>query len=165
MIEKLKKIDYILVILVILLLFALYGAFQIEVQNRGFVNYFGYTFFQVITGSMEPTIKTKDIVIEKITKDVRYDDIVTYEHNGDYVTHRVIRQGGNYIITQGDNNNSEDDPILVDNIVGKVIFIIPNVAIWTKVITTPQVVGTIVLALIIFKLLFKKDIIQKKTDR
>ena len=164
MIEKLKKIDYVMVILILILILALYGVFQIKVQGQGYVNYFGYTFFQVITGSMEPTIKVKDIVIEKITKDVSIDDIVTYEFKEDYVTHRVIEQGGNFVVTKGDNNNEDDGPVRTDSIVGKVIFIIPNVAIWTKVITTPQVVATIVLALIVFKVLFYKDIKPKNNN-
>jgi len=158
MIKILKKIDYIMLILILLLILALYGAFQIKVQKKGYVNYFGYTFFQVITGSMEPTIKVKDIVVEKITKDVEIDNIITYKHHNDYVTHRVIKRGGNFVVTKGDNNNDIDEPVPIDNVVGKVIFIIPNVAIWTKVITTPQVVATIVIALIIFRIIFYKDV-------
>ena len=140
MIKILKKIDYVLLILVLLLILALYGVFQIKIQKHGYVNYFGYTFFQVITGSMEPTIKVKDLVIEKITKDVKIDDIVTYKFHNDYVTHRVIKQGGNYVV------------------------IVPNVAIWTKVITTPQVVATIVISLIIFRIIFYKDIKPKEKE-
>ena len=67
MIKILKKIDYVILILILLFILALYGVFQIKIQKHGYVNYFGYTFFQVITGSMEPTIKVKDIVVEKET--------------------------------------------------------------------------------------------------
>ncbi len=164
MIKILKKIDYVLLILVLLLILALYGVFQIKIQKRGYVNYFGYTFFQVITGSMEPTIKVKDLVIEKITKDVKIDDIVTYKFHNDYVTHRVIKQGGNFVVTKGDNNNDIDEPVLIDDVVGRVIYILPNVAIWTKVITTPQVVATIVISLIIFRIIFYKDIKPKEKE-
>ncbi|MCR5186074.1 MAG: signal peptidase I [Clostridia bacterium] len=164
MIKILKKIDYVILILILLFILALYGVFQIKIQKHGYVNYFGYTFFQVITGSMEPTIKVKDIVVEKITKDVSIDNIITYKYNDDYVTHRVIKRGGNFVVTKGDNNNDIDEPVLIDNVVGKVIFIIPNVAIWIKVITTPQVVAIVVLALIIFRILFYKDIKPRDKD-
>ena len=113
---------------------------------------------------MEPTIKVKDIVVEKITKDVSIDNIITYKYHDDYVTHRVIKRGGNFVVTKGDNNNDIDEPVLIDNVVGKVVFIIPNVAIWIKVITTPQVVATVALALIIFRILFYKDIKPRDKD-
>ena len=107
MIKILKKIDYVILILILLFILALYGVFQIKIQKHGYVNYFGYTFFQVITGSMEPTIKVKDIVVEKITKDVSIDNIITYKYHDDYVTHRVIKRGGNFVVTKGDNNHEK----------------------------------------------------------
>ena len=66
--KKKKRIDFVMIVLILILVFLLYGATQIKFFNRRYVNYFGYTMFQVVTGSMEPTIMTKDIVIEKITK-------------------------------------------------------------------------------------------------
>ncbi len=152
--RKKKRIDFVMIILVFVLLFVLHGAVQVKILNRRYVDYFGYTIFQVVTGSMEPTIMTKDIVVEKITKDVKQDDIITYKYKDDYVTHRIINQDDGYFITKGDNNNAEDQPVPIENVVGKVIFIIPNVAVWVKVIKTPQVIVAVVLTIIVFKLLF-----------
>ena len=152
--KKKRKVDVLLIILCLCLIFALYGAAQIKFFGKRYVNYFGYTVFQVITGSMEPTIMTKDIVVEKITKDVNIDDIVTYKFKDDFITHRVIEQGENYIVTKGDNNNAEDLPVAKEDIVGRVIFVIPKVAIWVRVIKTPQVIIALVLTITIFKILF-----------
>ena len=39
------------------------------------------------------------------------------------VTHRVINISEDKIITQGDNNNAEDDPIEIANVIGTVKYI------------------------------------------
>ena len=152
--KKKKKIDFGMIILLVIMAFALYGIAQIEITGSGYVNYFGYTFFQVITGSMEPTIMTKDIVIEKITDDVHVNDIITFKMDDNYVTHRIIQKEGSTIITRGDNNNADDKPIEKSEVVGKVVFIIPNVAIFLKVIKTPKVIIAFIISIVIIKLLY-----------
>ena len=43
------------------------------------------------------------------------------------------------ITTQGDANNSKDDPINREQVIGKVIKIIPNISIWISVFKTRSV--------------------------
>ena len=69
--KKLSKIlGYILNILIILvtiiIILAIYYFIQIKVFNKTYANIFGYTFFEVATGSMEPTIDVGDLIIVKI---------------------------------------------------------------------------------------------------
>ena len=83
---------------------------------------FGIRSFKVGSGSMEPTLKVNDLIIVKEQKNYKKDDIVTFKDKNVYVTHRVISVDGNTIITRGDANNTNDDPITKDRIVGKLIY-------------------------------------------
>ena len=59
--ETLRKIDIITLCLVIIVVNLAYCYAQLKVFDKDYVNFFGYTIFQVITGSMEDTIKINDI--------------------------------------------------------------------------------------------------------
>ena len=154
--KKAKVFDIVTIILLLILALLIYCVIQLKVLHRPYINLFGHTVFQVITGSMEDTIKINDVVIVKITKDVKVDDIITYEDSGNYVTHRVIRQKADELITKGDANNAEDDPIKIDRVVGKVVFILTNVSIWINVFKTPKVIIAIIVSIILLSILFKK---------
>lgn len=150
----LKKIDFLTIILIVVLVIVLYCYAQLKIFGEKYINFCGYTIFQVITGSMADTIQIKDIVIVKITDDVKINDIITYKSGDNFVTHRIIKIDNEKIITKGDANNSEDEPITKDVVVGKVIFIISNVAVWLNVLKTPQVIIAIIITIVIIWLLF-----------
>ena len=152
--EKLKNIDFVAIILIIILVILLFCYSQIKIFGKKYINFCGYTIFQVITGSMADTIQIKDIVIVKLTQDVEVNDIITYRRGEDFVTHRVIKIEDNKITTKGDANNSEDNPITKDEVVGKVVFIISNVAVWMNVFRTPEVLLAIIFTIIMIKILF-----------
>ena len=154
--KKAKVFDIVTIILLLILAVLIYCVIQLKVLHKPYINLFGHTVFQVITGSMENTIKINDVVIVKITKDVKVNDIITYEDSGNYVTHRVIRQTADELVTKGDANNAEDDPIKVDRVVGKVVFILTNVSIWINVFKTPKVIIAIIISIILLSILFKK---------
>jgi signal peptidase I len=73
--------------------------------------------FSVSTGSMNPTLKTGDIIFVKPVEfdSVQKKDIVTIEYNDSsgYFTHRVVRvdKENGLIYTKGDANEKQD-PIL-----------------------------------------------------
>jgi signal peptidase len=84
---------------------------------------------RVMSGSMEPAIKTGAIVLVKQmpVKQIVKGDIINFETSGTSVTHRVyeIKNTGNQLtfVTKGDANNIPDvDPVSSDQIKGKVIF-------------------------------------------
>ena len=152
--EKLKNIDFVAIILIIILVILLFCYSQIKIFGKKYINFCSYIIFQVITGSMADTIQIKDIVIVKLTQDVEVNDIITYKSGEDFVTHRVIKIEDNKITTKGDANNSEDNPITKDEVVGKVVFIISNVAVWMNVFRTPEVLLAIIFTIIMIKILF-----------
>lgn len=94
--------------------------------SGGEADLFGYQFKTVLSGSMEPGIKTGSIIsIEKGGDMTRFErgDVITYRTpESMLITHRiaeVIGDGEQYI-TKGDNNEEADsEPILARNVVGK----------------------------------------------
>ena len=132
-----------------------------DILKKDYANVFGYTYFVVSTGSMSGTIEVNDIIFVKVgSNDVKKNDIVTYkDKSGAMVTHRVVEVLGNKIITKGDVNNSEDDPISKSDIVGRVTlhvspsFILKCIAIF--------IILFIFLALVNFDKVVKKYIIKQ----
>lgn len=141
-------------ILMLVIVIVLYNFIQLKVLNKPYASFLGYSVFEVASGSMEPTISEKDLIIVKMDKNISKDDIITYQKNGTFITHRVMDIKGNYIIARGDANNSNDAPVSESMILGKVIKIIPQFGIWRAVILTPKVFISIVTTIILFSLAF-----------
>ncbi|WP_010247368.1 signal peptidase I [Acetivibrio cellulolyticus] len=94
-------------------------------------NVFGYEILTVLSGSMEPSIKTGSIIVikEKSPMDTyEAGEVVTFRSK-DYnmlVTHRIVSEkivnDTCQYVTKGDNNNAEDlNYITPEDIVGKYI--------------------------------------------
>lgn len=151
-IDKITRaiLNSIYVILAIIVIILIYNIIQIGILNKPYMDIFGYSFFQVKTGSMSGTIEIGDIIVVKLEEDVEKNDIVTYEQQDILITHRIIEKQGENIITKGDANNSEDEPITTNDIIGKVVYIFKNVEIWKKVFTTPEVYILIIITLVLF---------------
>lgn len=96
--------------------------------------FMGYATLIVSTGSMNGTINEGDMIIIKATNDYSLGKIVTFiEKDSNLpVTHRIVNYDENSGLfkTKGDANNSEDsDSISVDQIVGEVVAVIPNLGL------------------------------------
>jgi signal peptidase I len=125
--QKINKQIFVLIIYlaIIMILTSLFITLINEDSNT---NFFGYTARLVISGSMEPEIKTNSINIVKICDidDIDIGDIVCFNYNQDIV-HRVIEityndNGEKLLHTQGDANSNPDSiEINNDMLVGKVI--------------------------------------------
>jgi len=162
--KKKIKIDIMMLVLLLILFVLLYFLAELKLFGKRYINCAGYTVFQVVTGSMEPTIKTSDIIIVKLTKDVNENDIITFKADNNFITHRIIEKKNDQIITKGDANNTEDIPITEDVVVGKVVYIITNVAVWVKVFKDPKVIIAIIISILIIKVIFSKDVKNKNSE-
>lgn len=76
---------------------------------------FGIKPVAVLSGSMEDTFMTGDLIFIKVTDTaaLKEGDVICYLESGQAVTHRIIRtemndQGETVYITKGDANNAED---------------------------------------------------------
>ncbi len=124
-----RVISYILTaVLLVLLLSNVYLIAARSVFKDPAPMVFGYASAVVISGSMEPTIHIDDMVIFKSQDKYYVDDIVTFTGNSSYVTHRIIEATETGFITKGDANNAADsDELSPDRIIGRVVFVIPNI--------------------------------------
>ena len=163
-IEKIV-VNLIIIILSIIAIIVIWGFVQLNVQKKEYLNIFGYSVFSTETGSMSPTMEKGDIVIIKIGDEVREKDIITYKKENVFITHRIEQMNGDFIIAKGDNNNTEDEPITKDEVIGKAVYIINNVEIWKKVFTDIHVIIPISITIILFVLLvlYKEKTSEKKT--
>ena len=86
-----------------------------------------------------------------------YANIIVYRQEDSFITHRVIKINEDTVITKGDANNSEDRQINKNQILGKVIYIIPKVSIWKKVLSTPVVSISIITTILLFGFAFSYE--------
>jgi signal peptidase I len=89
-----KIINFLLNILIfifgVILIISIYTGVQTKLLGNDYTDFFGYSIFEVQTGSMEETINAGDWIIVKLTQKVKLDDIVTYRLDKEYITHRII---------------------------------------------------------------------------
>ena len=154
--KKTKKINMLgcilnilIMVVVVITIIGLYYMAQVKILNKDYANIFGYTFFEVATGSMANTINIGDIVVVKVNETFKENDIIVYKEENSFITHRVIKIDGQDLITRGDANNSEDKPIKSDQILGKVIYVVPKIGIWRKVLASPEILGMIIIFIIL----------------
>ena len=167
--KKTKKINMLgcilnilIMVVVVITIIGLYYMAQLKILNKDYANIFGYTFFKVATGSMANTINIGDIVVVKVNEAFKENDIIVYKEENSFITHRVIKIDGQDLITRGDANNSEDKPIKSDQILGKVIYIIPKIGIWRKVLASPEILGMIIIFIILLGIVL---MLTSKTEK
>lgn len=146
-------INLVIFILGIIAILAIWTSIQLNVQKKEYANIFGYSIFSTETGSMSPTMEIGDVIIVKIGEQVQEKDIITYKKDNSFITHRIVKIEGNSIIAKGDNNNTQDEEITQDAVVGKVVFIINNVEIWKNVFSDINVIIPIIITVILLVIL------------
>ena len=86
-------------------------------------------FMTVLSGSMEPAIKTGSVVMTKPASTYNVGDIITfgpYSKTKPPTTHRIAEIQGEAYITKGDANNAPDArQVSKKDIIGKVIVDVP----------------------------------------
>ncbi|WP_340084154.1 signal peptidase I [Siminovitchia sp. FSL H7-0308] len=87
---------------------------------------FGYEMKAVLSGSMEPGIKTGSIILMKQKSQgdqYKKGDVITFITKENLlITHRIeeVHAKGRYFTTKGDNNNGPDlDPVYIENIIAQ----------------------------------------------
>ena len=158
----LRIVYYILFFVLASVLFLLiYNFICLKILKKDYTNVFGYTMFEIASGSMSPTLETNDLVIVKLGDKINVDDIITYKKDNAYITHRVVMLKGDSYICRGDANNTNDEPVKKDIVLGKVVKHLPKVGRWKIFFTTPKVIISIIITVILFELAFT----YKKTNK
>ena len=167
-VEKIVKliVNILTGVVLLAILVLLYGKIEMQISGNNYSNYFGYTLFKVTTGSMGNAVKIDDVIIVKIGDTYKVNDIITYYEDKSFITHRVVKIDNNFLTTKGDANNSEDTPIAKTQVVGRVIHKISGLGIWQKVFSTPQILISIFVTLLLFDFAFslknKKELEKTK---
>lgn len=157
--KLLKKIcniilDILIVIFGLILIITIYNDIQVKAFNKSYADFFGYTSFEVQTGSMVPAININDLVIVKIDDSPKINDIITYQKGNAFITHRVVESYRETYVTRGDANNAKDEAIKKSQIVGKVVKVIPNFGAVRKTLLNPVVLITLIVSIYILSRLF-----------
>ncbi len=139
---------------------------------------FGYRYYTVLTGSMEPTYKVGDMIFVKLTDgdSINVGDVITFNPSQDsdaYLTHRVVEKFENYegtdvtcFKTRGDANNAEDSFLIDESrVIGVVKFGIPVLGYIVRFIQLRWYIIVPVLIMIgAFFLLLKRYFLIGKDD-
>lgn len=117
----------------------------------------GYSVFRVMTGSMEPEIRSDSLLVVKKTppEDIAPGDVISFFSpdpmlEGAVNTHRVVRvekeNGRTQFITKGDANVIEDTyPTDASALVGRVVFQSYGLGKTVSLLSNPLVFGSIIL--------------------
>ena len=144
--------NFFVLIFILLILLNLVLLFSKFVLKKEYPDILGYSYFEVLTGSMRNEINISDIVIVKSQANYQVGDIITYKSKNYVVTHRVVKVEENILVTKGDANNISDEPIYKNQVIGKVVHKIEKAGIYIKVFTDIKVIILmfIIIMLIVF---------------
>ena len=155
-----KVINVILNILIfifgVFLLISIYNNIQVNILGNDYSSFFGYSMFEVQTGSMSKAIEAGDMIVVKKENDIEINDIITFKQGNDFVTHRVVEIYNDTLVTRGDANNTKDDPITKSQVVGKVVKVLPGFGIIRKILFNPFVLIALIVTLYLISTMFRR---------
>ena len=156
------------VLMIILLFFVLSGLYQRTIGKDPNAGLFGIGYATVVSGSMKPMLNEGDFLVYQRQPADRYEvnDVVIYVRDGGsanekLISHRVVSIDGNTVIVKGDANEIADDPIVKDQIVGRMVFYIPKLGAAAAFLRTPAgyvcLCAVIVLLIVLNVLTIRKE--------
>ncbi|WP_099158028.1 signal peptidase I SipW [Virgibacillus ndiopensis] len=179
--KVLKLTNHITTGILFVVLIGMLAIVVISKASGGEPEIFGYQLKTVLSGSMEPGIKTGSIIAVKPGGDMtrfKEEDVITFMAEDEkLITHRiveVVESGDNTLYrTKGDNNNAPDrDPVLSENVVAEYTgFTIPYVGYFVNfsqskngafLLLIPGLLLLCYSGFIIWKTLSELDVVNKK---
>lgn len=138
-----------------LFVFCLSNLYQQILNKDNAVGFFNTGNAIVVSESMVPVLEKNDFIVYKTTpiEQLRQDDIVVYKRevaDGHIlIVHRLVAITDGYAVTKGDNNSVQDDPFDAENIVGKVVFTVPQLGVVLDSLTSVAGLAVIFLLFVI----------------
>lgn len=82
-----------------------------------------YPIAAITSGSMWPVLKQNDIVLIKAVPkgELKEGDIVVWQNEKGFTIHRIVELASTTLITKGDANFTEDEPVSYDDIIGRTV--------------------------------------------
>ncbi len=146
-----KITDYALNALIVLfalfLLASIYSFIQVKILKNDHSSLFGYSLFEIQTGSMHGSVEIGDWILVKSDNNIKIGDIITYKQDNNFITHRVVEAYQDSFVTKGDANNAKDKPIDRSQIVGKVKKVLHSFGFLKKTIFNPIVIIFLIITL------------------
>lgn len=162
----LKIIDIIgKIILILIIVFLLFFIIRATVFKK--FDIFGYRFYIIMSGSMEPEIKTGDMIITKECNNYEIGDVIAFKNTGLVTAHRIVEKlsedGEELFRTKGDNNNTVDRELVrKEQIRGKTINTIPKVGTAVLYLKTHWIILVLLIGVIIIIYLVKILLFNRK---
>jgi len=78
----------------------------------------------ITSGSMWPSLKRGDLILIKGVEgknDIKIGDIVVFKNPKGFTIHRVVEMKDTTLVTKGDANNVNDNPVSYDELIGKTV--------------------------------------------
>lgn len=100
--------------------------------------------YVVATGSMAPSITAGSLIYVIDTGEYNVDDVVTFQREGEVVTHRIVAVESDHYVTKGDANDGRDAPVSHDQVIGKVVFSVPLYGYFFAIASTPIGYGLLI---------------------
>lgn len=125
----LTALERILLALVVIIAFVNVVMFaKSKIFNDPAPTFLGYSYVNVLSGSMEPTFYAGDLAVCKEQDTYEEGDAVLFDSDGYLILHRIIEVNEDgTVTTQGDANNVADEaPVPVNHIHGKLAYIFPG---------------------------------------
>lgn len=161
----LKILNIILkVTLTFIIIFLLFFIIRATVFKK--YDIFGYRFYIIMSGSMEPDIRTGDMIITKESDNYKIGDVIAFKDANFVTAHRIVEisteDGEKIFKTKGDNNNTADRNLVKSQqIKGKIVNKIPKVGkavlyLKTHWIILVLLIGVIIIVYLVRILLFNR---------
>lgn len=115
-------------------------AYDKFVKKSKIPSVFGYSMLIIASPSMTGAIEAGDAIIIKNSESYAVGDVITFfpADESFSVTHRIVRTEGDKFYTKGDANPSEDpDPVLIEQIAGKVVVKLNKVGYFIEWLKSP----------------------------
>lgn len=97
----------------------------------------GVHYVSVLSNSMSPSFNAGDVLVVAPTNVIQEEDVISFWSGGSLVTHRVLEVNGQSFITKGDANEDADlGEVSRSEILGKVVFNIPFMGVFTSFVRT-----------------------------
>lgn len=143
--------------------------FQYHVLHATVPTFFGYSYVNILSGSMEPTLSIGDMAICKEQDAYATGDAVLYQDKGYLVLHRIVEvnEDGTFVM-RGDANNVDDETaISQSNVYGKMVYSFNGLGNTISYISTLSgAFWTVLAALLIYLALdFSKDLLRPSTEQ
>lgn len=145
------------VITILLFFMVASGLYQHFFGQDKHTGFFGIGYAVVVSGSMEPNIHVNDMIIyqKHDQADYRINNVIVYERQNEdeaepiLITHRIKSIDGDTLITRGDANSLDDQPITFSRVVGRLVWRIPKVGALAGFVKTTLGVITVIALVVI----------------